>query len=34
MAICGKLELEKSAKSFIENFGINYAEEWYSGGGL
>ena len=27
MAICGKLELEVSAKFFIENFGINYADE-------
>ena len=34
MAICGKLELEKSAKFFIENFSINYADEWCSGGGL
>lgn len=27
MAICGKLELEVSAKFFIENFDINYADE-------
>ena len=27
MAICGRLELETSAKIFIENFSINYADE-------